>query len=33
MEKTTNTILAATEFYAGFVAAFLPLYLIIQFMR
>ena len=33
MRKLTNTILAATEFYAGFVLSFVPLYLIIQFAR
>jgi hypothetical protein len=33
MEKITNTILAATEFYAGFALSFLPLYLLIQYMR
>lgn len=29
----TESILAATEFFAGFVATFIPLYLIIQFLR
>lgn len=33
MNKITNTINAITEFYAGFVLSFVPLYLLIQYMR